>query len=218
MPRLYVFADESGDFNFSRNPRASKYFIMCTISVGSCDIGTDLLALRRQLIWDKADVDSFFHAAEDKQAIRDAVFTLIAQHRIVIDTTILEKCKAAPHIRSTDALFYQYAWYYHFRHIGARLLAPGTEPMIFMASVHTKAKQSAFTTGANSVVRQILGLNRGVTFFCPAAHDPCLQIADYCAWAIRRKWERNDLRSYNLVRQRIVSEYELFRLGKRNYY
>jgi len=27
------------------------------------------------------------------------------------------------------------------------------------------------------------------------------KVADYCAWAIQRKWERDDLRSYELISQ-----------------
>jgi len=50
------------------------------------------------------------------------------------------------------------------------------------------------------------------------AADPCLQIADYCAWAIQRKWERQDLRSYDLIRAKIRSEYDLWAKGTDYYY
>jgi hypothetical protein len=30
----------------------------------------------------------------------------------------------------------------------------------------------------------------------PHMSDPCLQVADYCTWAIQRKWERGDERSH----------------------
>ncbi|NNU68588.1 DUF3800 domain-containing protein [Rhizobium indicum] len=53
-----------------------------------------------------------------------------------------------------------------------------------------------------------------VVDFRPSQTDPCLQLADYCAWAVQRKWERNDLASYDLVRDRISYEYELWKHGK----
>ena len=56
------------------------------------------------------------------------------------------------------------------------------------------------------------------TDFCPAAADPCLQVADYCAWALQRKWERNDLRSYNLISDRITYEYDLWSRGDKHHY
>ncbi|CAA9356961.1 MAG: hypothetical protein AVDCRST_MAG68-4095 [uncultured Gemmatimonadetes bacterium] len=41
-----------------------------------------------------------------------------------------------------------------------------------------------------------------------AQSDPCLQVADYCCWAMRRKWEMGDLRSYDLIREKIGLERE----------
>ena len=45
-----------------------------------------------------------------------------------------------------------------------------------------------------------------------------LQIADYCNWAIYRKWSRGDERSYNLIRTAIRSEFDIFRSGSTYYY
>ena len=46
MSRLFVFADEAGNFNFSRREGASKYFIVCTIACDTCEqLGSGLLAL-----------------------------------------------------------------------------------------------------------------------------------------------------------------------------
>jgi hypothetical protein len=45
-----------------------------------------------------------------------------------------------------------------------------------------------------------------------------LQVADYCNWAIYRKWEGEDVRSYDLIRSRILSEFDIFRTGTRHYY
>lgn len=56
------------------------------------------------------------------------------------------------------------------------------------------------------------------TDFCPANADPCLQVADYCAWAIQRKYEKGDDRSYVLIKDRISYEYELWAHGKKHYY
>lgn len=52
----------------------------------------------------------------------------------------------------------------------------------------------------------------------PADADTGLQIADYCSWAIQRKWERNDDRSYALVQDKIYSEFDVFSGGTTQYY
>lgn len=56
--------------------------------------------------------------------------------------------------------------------------------------------------------------------FCPAAADPCLSVVDYCAWAIQRKWESagKDIRSYDLIKDRITYEYDLWEHGNVHHY
>jgi hypothetical protein len=39
MPDRYVFADEAGNFDFSRRQGASRYFILCTITSTHCEAG-----------------------------------------------------------------------------------------------------------------------------------------------------------------------------------
>jgi len=48
--------------------------------------------------------------------------------------------------------------------------------------------------------------------------DLNLQIVDYLTWAIYRKWERADSRSYNLMKMCLRSEFEVFRSGTKTYY
>lgn len=82
----------------------------------------------------------------------------------------------------------------------------------------TKARKAAFHKAIDEVVSQVLPLVKVQTAFWPAASDPCLQVADYCTWAIQRKWERADLRSYDLIKRKIRSEYDLWRIGTIHYY
>jgi hypothetical protein len=52
MRDCYVFADEAGNFDFSSNPGASRYFILTTVTLsGDCSLGDDLMRLRRELAW-----------------------------------------------------------------------------------------------------------------------------------------------------------------------
>lgn len=45
-----------------------------------------------------------------------------------------------------------------------------------------------------------------------------LQAADYCNWAIYRKWDKNDAVYYNEIKPAIFSEYELFTSDDQVYY
>jgi hypothetical protein len=220
VSRLFLFADEAGCFNFSRNPGASRYYIVCTIACGSCSqLGAALLDLRRELIWDKAAIGEYFHAHEDKQAIRDRVFSLLSKHDFTIQATIMEKSKALPRIRPTNHRFYQYGWFYHFQYAAPKILQSVREMHITKASVGTHKGQVHFTNAVNDVVQQVIrGDIRWRTNFCRSIADPCLQAADYCTWAIQKKWERGDTRSYDLIKNKINHEPDMWAHGNVHHY
>ena len=218
--RRYLFADEAGDFEFVRKPNVSKYYIIGAVTVEDCDCGAQLLELRRKMIWHGMPVKDYFHASEDVQVIRDKVFSLIQALPVRVYATIMEKSKAQPPLRVTNARFYKYGWYYLLKFIWNEVAKGTTQVMVTAASVGTKRGQAVFTAAVNDVMIQTCKLDRDhwVTAFHPSATDPCLQIADYCIWALQRKWERNDLRSYDLIKDKVAYEYDLFRRGTDHYY
>lgn len=218
--KRFVFSDEAGDFTFTRNQNASKYFIACAVVLDDCDCGLELLRLRRDLIWNEHPVGDYFHACEDRQIVRDHVFDFIRQVNVKVYAQVLEKSKAQPQIRPTKERFYQHAWFYLFKNCMRRIVTPEDELMITTASVGTKKGQAAFTEAVNDVLTQTVRLprERWKTSFCPAMADPCLQIADYYTWAIQRKWERGDTRSYDLIKDKVAYEYDLWSHGSKHYY
>jgi hypothetical protein len=218
MPNLFIFADETGCFTFSRENNVSKFFILCTITMKNTDIAMSLLDLRRALAWEGADLGDCFHATADKQNVRDRVFETILRHDFSIQATIMEKSKSQPQIRRSKELLYKHAWFYHFKY-GMRVVRIDRhEALITAASIGTRRERAAFSDAIDDVMKQILAPNAWRTDFVPAATDPCVQVADYCAWAIQRKWERGDVRSYDLIRDRIVYEYDLFGKSTQHYY
>jgi hypothetical protein len=218
--RLFFFADEAGCFNFSRAPGASKYFVVCTIATADCSqLGTALLDLRRTLIWEGAPVAEFFHATTDKQAIRDRVFDVLQKQDFTAQATIMEKSKAMPKVRPTRHRFYHVGWYHHFKFAGPKTIGAANEIQITTASVGTKKGQAVFSNAVNDVAQQVIRGGRTYrTTFCPSMADPCLQAADYCTWAIQRKWEHGDDRSWKLIADRITHEVDMWSHGKIHYY
>lgn len=214
----YVFSDEAGCFEFSRKPNASRYFIACAVDMGDCDIGKQLLDLRREMAWEGLPLGDYFHACEDKQAVRDRVFQLIQQYDFRVYAQVLEKSKAQPHIRPTKERFYQHAWLYLFRHCVPKFVKTNDRLMITTASVGTKKGQQAFSDAVKDVLEQTAKNVVWRAAFWSSASDPCLQVTDYCTWAIQRKWERADSRAYDLIKDKIVYEYDLWSHGKTHYY
>ena len=215
---VFLFADEAGDFNFSAQAGASKYYILCTVATNDCSIGQELLMLRRRLAWQKAPIRDFFHCTYDKQVVRDAVFSLIADHDFTVQATVMDKRKAQPQTRTTEDRFYQYGWLYHLRHSSKRFLGPADSIQVTAATIGRKAKRVTFEDAVRDVCKQIIPRERFRTAFWPSETDPCLQLADYCTWAIQRKWERGCSRSYDLIAKKINHEYHLWENGPVDYY
>ncbi|QWT19485.1 DUF3800 domain-containing protein [Bacillus sp. NP157] len=215
----YLFADEAGCMEFARKPHVSKYFLICTVNTEDCSIGTDMLELRRELAWKGINVDAKqFHATKDPEAVRSAVFELLAGKPFRVDATLLEKSKAYPSVRSDRFDFYRHAWYFHFRHCGRQIARPGDELLIQAASIGTKKERSAFRAAINDVAQQVLPDVRWETTFWSASSDPCLQVADYCAWAIQRAYERGDDRRLSQIAHNVVSCHDLYARSDVHYY
>ena len=215
-PQIYCFADEAGNFDFrpptaSRN--ASRFFVLTTVTMNSCAVGDALLELRRSLAIQGRHDPSHFHAAEDSQGVRDAVFDVLARHDFRVDATVFEKCKAYPSVKDNERYFYRLAWYLHFKYAAPLIGGVFRRPILVVAaSVSTKGRQSEFHAAVRSVADQVYP-GPIETAMWPSASDPCLWVADYCTWAIQRKWERGDERSYRLVKDRIRSEFDVWRRG-----
>ena len=70
------------------------------------------------------------------------------------------------------------------------------------------ARRGAFHIAVDEAVRASARCTHRVAFW-PNMSEPCLVVADYCTWAIQRKWERNDSRSQVLLADKIASETEI---------
>src|SRR3990167_2330869 len=102
MKTLYIFIDESGNFDFSQT--GTKFFILTALStVNPFDIGSPLLKLRYELLPNYScgsSMEEFgpFHASEDAQAVRNNVFAVLVKNdnQMRIDSVIAQKNKANP--------------------------------------------------------------------------------------------------------------------------
>lgn len=212
----YVFADEAGNFDFSTKRGASRFFVLCTVTSDSCAVGDALLAFRRDLGWKGRHLNHVFHAAYDPPTIRDDVFALLDEHDFRVDATIFEKRKTRHYLQENVA-FYKVAWYLHFKFVAPQVARDAHRMLVVASSLGTKREHAALHAAVDNVVGQVAPCSHRVAFW-PANSDPCLQVADYCTWAIQRKWEAEDDHSHALIADKIRSEYEVWRHGETFYY
>lgn len=218
MKRIEIFTDESGDFAFNRNVNASKYFILCAaLFEESSKLANELIDLKRELAWKGLPLGDYFHATNDKQVIRDHVFDLLSKHKFQIFCQVMEKSKAQDHVKRTEHDFYKYGWFYLLR-FGIPQINNAEEAHFITASLGTRRDRAAFSRSVEGVVSQFGAHRRWVASFWPASTDPCLQAIDYCCWAIQRKWEREDARSYDRIKDKIRYEYDLWQNGNKYNY
>ena len=211
VARIYLYADESGNFDFSQQEGATRYFVLTTVAFFDDRRAlADLGALREAVSRELATPLTLFHASEDRQAVRDRVFEALRSHRFRVDATILEKPKAHPQVRETADGFYFFAWSRHLRIVHA-VSRPGDEILITAAALGgTPRKERSFRRALSAAVDRFSEGRSLQAVHQPSEHDPGLQVADYCSWAIFRKWERDDDRSYRLIQDKIRSELDTF--------
>ncbi|MEO6360277.1 MAG: DUF3800 domain-containing protein [Sphingomicrobium sp.] len=218
MADIYLFSDEAGCFTFNREPNVSRYFIICTVTVTSLDMALAITKFRHELIREHQPVKDYFHATTEEAFVRHRVYEEMLKHDFKFQVTICEKSKAMPQVTASKARFYQYPWYFHFKHAIAPHLKQDDRLVVTAASIGTKKERLTYTTALEDVVRQSAREVPWIVDFRPCQADPMLQVADYCAWAVQRKIERNDSSAYDQIKCRKTYEYDLWQKGTKHYY
>ncbi len=216
---LYVFLDEAGDFNFSVT--GTRFFTFTTITkTRPFSWDAPVISLKYDLIEVGLDIE-YFHAAEDRQAVRDKVFAIIGNNLtdLRIDSLIVEKPKTGPALQVLEK-FYPRMISYLLRYVlDPKNLRNFSEVIVITDSIPVSKKREAVEKAVKQTLSRMLPNGTRYKILHHASKSCTgLQIADYCNWAIFRKWERGDLRSYGLIRSGICSEFDIFKTGHRYYY
>ena len=192
-----------------------------TIALEDCSVGESFLALRRELAWEGILLDRL-HATSDRQHVRDRAFDLIAKTDLRFDVTILDKQKARDDLRQDPLYFYKVAWYLHFKYVAKEIADSNDELLVVASSLQIKRKRKTQKAAVHEAITEVVNqVSPTVTCHCafsPAASDPCLQVADYLTWAIQRKYESSDTRSYDSIKHLVKSEFEPFKRSVKRYY
>jgi hypothetical protein len=219
MTAKYIYADEAGCLTFNRNNNISRYFIIGTVVLDDWrTVAIALQELRHALIYEGVEVGNYFHATTDNQLVRDRFFEKVKDMDFSVQMTICEKSKAQPQVTVSKSRFYKTPWFFHCKHGLSSPLKGADEVIVTAASIGTAKEKLTFTGALNDVVSQNITAQKAVVDFRPCQADPCLQLADYCTWAVQRKWEKSDLRSYDLISEKITREYDLWEHGSHHYY
>lgn len=222
LRRVYLVSDESGDLQFRDHPRVTRYFAVGTIFADEPQLRAlrSLLGdLRDDLAWKNNGLDSSFHATEDSQYVRDAVFSVLAEAEFRFDVTLIDKRKAPPVTYRTVPAFFNHAWACHLGALAPQILKPSDELLVIAASLGTRSERRAFRSAIDEAMNAHVPYRvKRMLAFWRDESDFALQAADYCAWAVSRVRERGDSRSYEKVRAKIASEVDFYADHSHDYF
>jgi hypothetical protein len=224
MPQvpLFVYIDEGGDFNFS--PTGSKvYTISAVITHNPWRLLDEISQLRHGILarvlhptlgqdYLERHICSKFHAAEDKQVVRDSFFEIITKmDYIKAHSIVVKKNLAHPSLRKPEKFYPR---------ITASLLAyifkryEYSKLCIFVDNIPVTKQKDIFLKAVKTAIRAKEPKKEFSIFFPPSSSNAYLQVSDYINWAIFRKWENNDTRSYDLIKDLLgTPELDMFAKG-----
>lgn len=218
MPTLHLHLDESGNLRFSQ--KGSKYYVFTAAwTYNPAPLAHALTSLRFALLKQGHNVPSF-HATEDKQVNRDAVVRLLASHDDWhFASIVVEKAKVNPAIRMEHHFYPQFAAMV-LRFVLRQLRADTDRVLVFTDTVPISQKRDAVEKAIKTACRaELAATMRFEGYHHSRASNAWLQVADYCSWAIFRKWEHGDPRTYDQIRHRLLRpELDVLQRGTTVYY
>ena len=215
----YIFLDEGGNFDFSL--KGTQYFSLTSLLLTRpFFLNEKLENLKFDLIETGKNIE-YFHASEDKQFIRNSFYDCLRNNttEITIDSLIIDKRKTNPAIRE-EAKFYPKMLGYLLKFVVSKINLTETNKIIIITDeLPVNKKKKAIEKAIKETLANLLPNNCEYDIFHHASKSTyCLQIVDYCNWSILRKWERGDLRSYDLIKDWTRSEFNIFEKGNIFYY
>jgi hypothetical protein len=211
---LYIFLDEAGNLDFSKN--GTKYFVLGGITKERpFHAYKEMTELKYNLVERGMGLE-YFHAAEDTQNTRNEVFDIVEKNLtgVAVDAIIVEKTKVDAALR-TEEQFYPKVLGTLLREILKRHpVMDFQEVIVFTDNLPVSRKRAAVEKGVKLTLATMLPASvRYRVLHHASKSNMDLQIADYCTWAIYRKWNGQDSRSFDRIRTVVRTEWDVLQAG-----
>lgn len=196
----YLFVDEAGNFDFGHG--GTHHFLLAGVLMRRPFSHLPALVdVKYDLLEEGLDLE-YFHASEDRQAVRDRVFGCIASHVHVMRLVcvVARKAELDSGLRTPECLYS--AAFDRLVADALRIDAPssGGQLIVVTDSLPVRSGGAAVRKSVRATLKA--RTPRGVSYRIlhhPSRADVNLQVVDYCAWAAYRAWERADDRSWRII-------------------
>lgn len=196
---LYLYFDEAGDFNFK--PNGTRHFIMtCVAMRRPFGAAVDLLHKRYDLIEEGA-MQGYFHASEDRNAVRAEMFKVIKRHLdgMTAYAVAVEKDLGGGQVAAKDVYASVFGWL--VGHVVAEEKVEGEGLVVAITDdIPTAARKGEIKGRLKRALKE--SLPEGARFRLihqRSEGDLNLQIADYFCWSLFRLREKGDDGPYSLL-------------------
>ena len=211
---LYIFLDEAGNLDFSQH--GTKYFVLGGITKERPFHAYKELTEFKYDQVERGTALEYFHASENAQAVRSGVFDIIEKNLagVAIDAIIVEKQRVDEPLRDEEQ-FYPKVLGTLLREIFKHYpLAEFTEIIVFTDSLPVQRKRAAVEKGVKTTLAAMPPASvRYRVLHHASKSNMDLQIADYCTWAVYRKWNGQDDRSFRRVQAALRREWDALQAG-----
>lgn len=215
MKTLYIFLDESGNFDFSTN--GTNHFLLSAVTALDPMASSSALQKAKYELLEQGHNIDCFHASPDKQHIRDCVFGVInSLSNIKINYLYANKHKAHPSLHTPEKIYTLFGKTL-LKYIFKSWTANQYEQIIVIFDKTLPTKQEKAFLGVVKPELKATGKPYRI-FFHKTMADFNAQIADYAAWAKYVSLEKNELRPLNSLSNIPQQSLDIFRTGTKTYY
>ena len=212
---LFIFVDESGNFDFTE--RGTRHFLMAGVVALSPYVSAiQMQDVRYRMLAAGHDVE-YLHASEDRQVVRDEVFRAIASMTEIRAHVVWgDKHRAHPKIQEAGRFYSIFG-----KALVKFLLMVHTpneyqQVVVIFDSALTSKQRGAFEAAIKPDLKAIGRPFR--IFFHSVRTDYNGQIADYVGWAKYVQLERGEGRPWTALEPLRPTEFNIFRRGHSTYY
>lgn len=204
MPTLHIHLDEAGNWHFT--PRGSKHFILAIAWTFEPEpLAHALTGLRFSMLAEGTNLECF-HASPDRQTTRDRVVrTMLADQRWNYAAVVVEKRKINPVLREPHRFYPKFASILLKFVLRGRVGRDATKLLIYAdrLPIDTKDRREAVLKAMKTTCAECKPGVEHHVFSHPTESNKWLQVVDYCCWAVWKKWEFGDTRTYDQLHPRL---------------
>ena len=195
---LYIFIDESGNFDFSE--RGTRHFVMAGVAtLRPMESAAHLHSLRYRLLNHGHDI-SDFHASMDSQYVRNRVFQTFSRIEGIHAETIFATKNLLPeNLRSSNALHARFGEILVDRILKSFPSNAYKSLVIIFDQAIPKSSHGPFHNSVKPILKE---LDKPFQLFSQSMNrDMNGQIADYVAWSNYVALERSEYRPWNSLKE-----------------